>query len=167
MRMFPESICVSQSAWVAPNACLIGNVCLSDNVSIWFGSILRADNEPIMVADSSNIQDGCIVHNDEGYPVNIGKLVTIGHGTILHGCIIGDQSLVGMGCVILNGCRVSSLCLIGAGSLLIENTFVPEGSLVIGRPGKVVRSLTQKEIEQIEENALKYVQKKESYRQQD
>ncbi|CUT18013.1 MULTISPECIES: gamma carbonic anhydrase family protein [Candidatus Ichthyocystis] len=167
MRVFPDSICVSQSAWVAPNACLIGNVCLSDDVGIWFGSILRADNEPIVIADSSNIQDGCIIHNDSGYPVNIGRLVTVGHGTILHGCSVKDKSLIGMGCVLLNGCQVSSFCLIGAGSLLLENTFIPEGSLVVGRPAKVVRSLTKSEICQIEENALAYVKKKDNYRQQE
>lgn len=164
MKIFPERVSIASSSWIAPTSCIVGDVLLSDNVGVWFGSVLRADNEPIVVGDYSNIQDGCVLHNDKGYPVKIGKMVTVGHGSILHGCIVDDVTLIGMGCIILNGCHISSFCLIGAGTLITENTFIPERSLVLGRPGKVVRSLSDSEIEGIKENAVHYVSKKELYR---
>ena len=127
--------------WVAPDANLIGAVVLAAGASVWFGATLRGDNEPIVVGAGSNVQENCVLHTDIGYPLTIGENCTIGHKAMLHGCTIGDGSLIGMGAVVLNGAKIGRGCLIGAGALVTEGKDVPDGSLVMGAPGRVVRSL--------------------------
>ena len=151
--------------WIAPNAIVIGSVVLEPNASIWFGCTVRGDNETITIGENSQLQDGCVLHCDEGIPINIGKNVSVGHMAMLHGCTIGDGSLIGIKSVILNGAKVGRNCLIGAGSLVAENKEIPDGSLVIGTPGKVVRQLSAKEIEFINSASEHYVQKYKRYRQ--
>ncbi|MDA0362089.1 MAG: gamma carbonic anhydrase family protein [Proteobacteria bacterium] len=131
--------------WIAPDANVIGNVTLGLNSSIWFGSTLRGDNDLISIGNSSNIQENCVLHTDKGFPLTVGERCTIGHKAILHGCTIGDGSLVGMGAIILNGAVIGKNCLIGAGSLVSEGKVIPDGSMVLGMPGKVVRSLSERE----------------------
>jgi carbonic anhydrase/acetyltransferase-like protein (isoleucine patch superfamily) len=131
--------------WIAPGARLIGRVRLAPGASVWFNAVLRGDNEPINVGTNSNVQDGCILHTDMGYPLDIGANCTIGHIAILHGCTIGDGSLVGMGATVLNGARIGRGVLIGAGALITEGKHIPDGSLVVGRPGRVARVLDEGE----------------------
>ena len=132
---------IHADAWVAPSAVLIGRVVLEEASSIWFGAVLRGDNEEIRVGAGSNVQENCVLHTDMGFPLAIGRDCTIGHMAMLHGCSIGRGSLIGMGAILLNGCRIGEGCLIGAGALITEGKFIPDGSLVMGAPGKVVRSL--------------------------
>ncbi|WP_306417941.1 gamma carbonic anhydrase family protein [Roseinatronobacter sp. S2] len=129
--------------WVAPGAHVIGNVVLGQGVSIWFGCTLRGDNEPIVLGAGTNVQENCILHTDMGYPLSIGAQCTIGHKAILHGCTIGDGSLIGMGATVLNGAVIGKGCLIGAGALVTEGKEIPDGSLVMGAPGRVVRQLDE------------------------
>lgn len=128
-------------SWVAPDANLIGRVVLMAGVSVWFGSTLRGDNEEIRIGAGSNVQENCVMHTDMGFPLMVGENCTIGHKAMLHGCTIGDGSLIGMGATVLNGARVGRGCLIGAGALIPEGREIPDHSLVMGMPGKVVRSL--------------------------
>ncbi len=144
--------------WVAPNAMVIGDVTLKTNVSIWYGSILRGDNDPIIIGENSNIQDGSILHTDLGSPLTVGDGVTVGHLAMLHGCTIGDNSLIGIGAVILNGARIGQNCLIGAKALIAEGKDIPDNSLVMGAPGKVVRQLEPTQIEGLRLSALHYVE---------
>ena len=127
--------------WVAPDANLIGQVTLAEGASVWFGATLRGDNEPLTVGAGSNVQENCVFHTDMGFPLTIGANCTIGHKVMLHGCTIGDGSLIGMGATILNGAKIGKGCLIGAGALITENKEIPDGSLVMGAPGKVIRTL--------------------------
>jgi len=127
--------------YIAPGAAVIGAVTLGREVSIWFNAVLRGDNEPIVIGAGSNVQDGCVFHTDPGYPLTVGGNVTVGHGAVLHGCTIGDDSLIGMGAMVLNGARIGRGCLIGAKALVTEGKEIPDHSLVMGAPGKVVRSL--------------------------
>lgn len=127
--------------WVAPNAALIGRVVLKRDASVWFAAVLRGDNETITVGERSNVQDGCVLHTDMGFPLEIGRGCTIGHKAILHGCTIGDNSLVGMGATVLNGARIGRNCIIGANALIAEGKEIPDNSLVVGMPGRVVREL--------------------------
>jgi carbonic anhydrase/acetyltransferase-like protein (isoleucine patch superfamily) len=127
--------------WVAPDANLIGKIVLEEGASVWFGSTLRGDNEEIRLGAGSNIQESCVLHTDMGYPLEIGSNCTIGHKAMLHGCTIGDGSLIGMGATVLNGARIGKGCLIGANALITEGKVIPDGSLVMGAPGKVVRTL--------------------------
>ena len=138
-----DDICpeVDPDAWVAPDANVIGRVSLAAGASVWFGATLRGDNEPITVSSGSNLQENVVVHTDPGYPCRIGENCTIGHKAMLHGCTIGDGTLVGMGATILNGATVGRFCLIGAGALVPEGRDIPDFSLVLGMPGKVVRQL--------------------------
>ncbi|MCC5960583.1 MAG: gamma carbonic anhydrase family protein [Rhodobacteraceae bacterium] len=129
--------------WVAPGAHVIGNVVLGQGVSIWFGCTLRGDNEPIVLGAGTNVQENCILHTDMGYPLSIGAQCTIGHKAILHGCTIGDGSLIGMGATVLNGAVIGKGCLIGAGALVTEGKEIPDASLVMGAPGRVVRQLDE------------------------
>ena len=130
---------LSPDTWVAPSADLMGRVRLLSGASVWFGAVLRGDNEWITVGEGSNVQDGCVLHTDLGAPLTIGRNCTIGHRAILHGCTIGEQSLIGMGAIVLNHAVVGSRCLIGAGALVPEGKVIPDGSLVLGMPGKVIR----------------------------
>lgn len=127
--------------WVAPDASLIGRVVLMEGVSVWFGAVLRGDNEELRVGAGSNVQDNSVLHTDMGYPLIIGENCTIGHRAMLHGCTIGDGSLIGMGATVLNGARIGRGCLIGAGALITEGKEIPDFSLVMGAPGRVVRQL--------------------------
>lgn len=130
---------IEGDTWIAPDANVIGNVLVQTGASIWFGSTLRGDNEPIVVGPGSNVQEGCIFHTDPGFPLSIGANCTVGHGVILHGCTLGDLVLVGMGATVMNGAVIGAGSLIGAGALVTEGTEVPPNSLVLGAPGKVVR----------------------------
>ncbi|MBN9671066.1 gamma carbonic anhydrase family protein [Roseibium aggregatum] len=143
--------------WVAPNATLIGDIRLLSAASVWFGAILRGDNEPITVGARSNVQDGCVFHTDMGYPLTIGSDCTIGHKAILHGCTIKDNSLIGMGATVLNGAVIGSNCIVGANALIAEGKEIPDNSLVVGVPGKVVRSLPEDAAETIRKSAEGYV----------
>ena len=142
--------------WVAPNATIIGDVTLEKNSSVWFNAVIRGDNENIHVGEGSNVQDGSVLHTDPGCPLRIGKDVTIGHIVMLHGCTIGDNSLIGIGAVILNNAKIGKNCIIGAKALITENKEIPNNSLVVGAPGRVVRKLTDEEIGKITENAKHY-----------
>lgn len=144
--------------WVAPNAILIGKVRLAAMASVWYGAVLRGDNEPIVVGERSNIQDGCVLHTDMGAPLTIGDDCTIGHMAMLHGCTIGRNSLIGIGAVVLNHARIGDNCLIGAKALIPEGKVIPDGSLVMGVPGKVVRQLSPAEIEGLTHSAAHYVE---------
>ncbi len=147
---------IHAESWVAPSADLIGKVRIAKDTSVWFGAILRGDNELIDVGEGSNIQDGCVLHTDMGAPLSIGPNCTIGHKAILHGCKIGAQSLIGMGAVILNHAQIGSCCLIGAHALVPEGKIIPDGSLVIGAPGKVARILLPEEQAQLLKSAQGY-----------
>ena len=149
--------------WVAPNATIVGDVILEKNTSIWFNATLRGDIENIHVGEGSNIQDGSVLHTDPGYPLKIGKNVTVGHLVMLHGCIIGDNSLIGIGAVILNNAKIGNNCVIGAKSLITENKEIPDNSLVVGSPGKVIRQLTEDEIKAVKENAVRYQENWKKY----
>ena len=142
--------------WSASNASIIGDVTLEKNTSIWFNVTLRGDVENIYVGEGSNIQDGSVLHTDPGYPLKVGRNVTIGHLVMLHGCTIGDNSLVGIGAVILNNAKIGKNCVIGAKSLVTENKEIPDNSLVVGAPGRVIRKLTEEEIKAVKENAIRY-----------
>jgi carbonic anhydrase/acetyltransferase-like protein (isoleucine patch superfamily) len=132
---------INEDSWIAPDANVIGDVVVEAGASIWFCSTLRGDNEQILVGAGSNVQENCVFHTDMGYPMVIGKNCTIGHKVMLHGCEIGDGSLIGMGATVLNGAKIGKGCLIGAGALITENKVIPDGSLVMGAPGKIVRVL--------------------------
>lgn len=127
--------------WVAPGAHVMGAVTLGEDTGIWFGAVLRGDNEPIVLGDRTNVQEGCVLHTDIGFPLHIGTDCTIGHGVILHGCTIGDGSLIGMGAVVLNGAVIGRGCLVGAHALVTEGKVFPDGSLIVGSPAKAVREL--------------------------
>jgi len=150
--------------WIAPTAAVIGCVILKKNASIWWGATLRGDNEPITIGENSNIQDGSVLHTDMGAPLNIGDNVTVGHLAMLHGCEIGDGSLVGIGAVVLNGARVGRSCLIGAKALITEGKEIPDNSLVMGAPGKVIRELRPEEVAGLAGSAAGYVQNWKRFR---
>lgn len=128
-------------AWVAPDAVVVGKVRLDRGASVWFGSVLRGDNELIHIGDGSNVQDHCVLHTDPGYPLTIGRACSVGHSVVLHGCTIGDFTLIGIGAVILNGAKIGRNCIIGANALIAENKEIPDNSLVIGSPGRVTKQL--------------------------
>lgn len=132
---------IDPTAWVAPDANIIGRIVLEADSSVWFGATLRGDNDPIIVGRGSNVQENCVLHTDIGFPLTIGADCTIGHKAMLHGCTIGDGSLIGMGAIVLNGAKIGRGCLIGAGALITEGKEIPDFSLVMGSPGKVVRTL--------------------------
>lgn len=142
--------------WLAPNAQVLGKVVIESGVGIWFGTVMRGDNDVITVRAGSNLQENTIVHTDPGYPATIGKNCTIGHGAIIHGCTIGENSLVGMGATILNGAVIGKNCLIGAGSLVTEGKVIPDGSLVMGMPAKIIRPLDAAAIADLTKFALRY-----------
>jgi len=150
--------------FIAENATVIGNVCLKANSSVWFNCVLRGDNDLIEVCEGSNIQDGCVLHTDPGYPLTIGRNVTIGHKVMLHGCTIGENSLIGIGSTILNGATIGNNCLVGANALVTEGKSFPDGSLILGAPAKVVRELTDEEITANQESASRYVEKATRFR---
>jgi carbonic anhydrase/acetyltransferase-like protein (isoleucine patch superfamily) len=143
--------------WVAPNAVLLGKVKLEEDASVWFGAVLRGDNELITVGARSNVQDGCVLHTDPGFPLTIGEDCTIGHMVMLHGCTIGRGSLIGIGSIILNGAKIGEECVIGAGALVPEGKDIPARSMVLGSPGKVVRQLSDEDVKRFGGAAKRYV----------
>jgi carbonic anhydrase/acetyltransferase-like protein (isoleucine patch superfamily) len=153
-NIYPE---LAEESWVAPSADLIGKVRLSHLASVWFGAVLRGDNEWIEVGEGSNIQDGCVLHTDPGAPLTVGKNCTIGHKAILHGCVIGDNSLVGMGACVMTHAVIGKNCLIGAYALVPERKIIPDNSLVLGAPGKIMRILSAEEAEGFAQLAESYV----------
>lgn len=144
------------SFWIAPSATVLGKVRLLDQANVWFGAVLRGDNEWIEIGERSNVQDNCMLHTDIGFPLVVGPDCTVGHLAILHGCTIGAGSLVGMGATILNGARIGRQCLIGANALVPEGREIPDGMLAVGSPAKVVRELRPEEREQLRLSALGY-----------
>ena len=143
--------------WIAPNATLIGRVTLRRNASVWFGAVLRGDNEPIVIGEDSNVQDNAVLHTDAGTPLVIGTGVTVGHQAMLHGCTLGDNSRIGIGAVVLNGARIGKNCLIGAKTLIPEGKEIPDGSLVVGAPGRILRELSEAQLGMLRESAAHYV----------
>lgn len=152
------------SAWVAESAEVIGRVELGADASVWYGAVLRGDNEWITIGERSNIQDGCVLHTDVGTPLVVGADVTVGHQVVLHGCEIGDGTLVGIQSVILNGAKIGRHCLVGAGSLVTEGKVFPDGSLIMGRPAKVVRELPPEQVAELRRAAVHYVENAARYR---
>lgn len=150
---------LAEDAWVAPGAHVMGRVVLEAGASVWFGAVLRGDNEEIRVGEATNLQENVVCHTDMGYPLVIGPGCTIGHKAMLHGCTIGENSLIGMGATVLNGARIGRNCLIGAGALIPEGKEIPDGSLVMGMPGKVVRQLDDAAIEGLRRSAWGYREK--------
>lgn len=155
---------IHEDTWVAPDANLIGKVVLEAGSSVWFGCTIRADHEEIRVGEGSNVQENCVMHIDAGYPLTIGQNCTIGHKVMLHGCTIGDNTLIGMGATILNGAKIGKNCLIGAGALITENKEIPDNSLVMGAPGKVVREIDQANAQRITMSALHYQENMRRFR---
>ena len=150
-------------SWIAPDASVIGKVRLEKGASVWFGAVLRGDNELIHIGEDSNVQDGTVMHTDMGSPLTLGKGVTIGHNAMLHGCTVGDYSLIGLNAVILNGAKIGKNCIIGANTLVGEGKEIPDGSLVVGSPGKVVRELNDAQKLMLKASAEHYVQNARRY----
>ena len=155
---------IHEDTWVAPDANLIGKVVLEEGSSVWFGCTIRADHEEIRVGEGSNVQENCVMHIDAGFPLTIGKDCTIGHKVMLHGCTIGDNTLIGMGATILNGAKIGKNCRIGAGALITENKEIPDNSLVMGAPGKVVREIDEANAQRITMSALHYQENMRKFR---
>ena len=149
--------------YVAPNASVIGSVVLGHNASVWFHCVLRGDNDLITVGDNTNVQDASVLHIDEGVPLTLGANVSIGHKVMLHGCEVGDYSLIGMNAVVLNRAKIGKYCLIGAGALITEGKEIPDGSLVVGAPGKVIRSISDEQRVMLEASAAVYVRNRERF----
>jgi len=152
------------SAWVADSAQVMGDVVLEEGASVWFGAVLRGDTEQIRVGRGSNVQDGSVLHADSGFPLTLGENVTVGHQVMLHGCTVGDGSLIGIQAIVLNGAKIGKHCLVGAGSLVTEGKEFPDGSLIMGSPAKVVRQLTPAQIAGLHGSAEHYVENAQRYR---
>ena len=157
---------IAPDAWVAPGARVIGRVTLAAGASVWFNAVLRGDTEPIVIGAGSNVQDGTICHTDRAFPLTVGADCTIGHMAILHGCTIGEGSLIGMGATVLNGARIGRNVLIGAGALVTEGKEIPDGMLAIGRPAKVVRALSPEEIAGLGRSAARYAANARRFREE-
>ena len=149
---------VDPSAWVADSAQVMGRVSLAEDVSVWFGTVIRGDTESITIGRGSNIQDGTVMHADIGMPIVLGEHVTVGHKVMLHGCTIGDETLIGIGAVVLNGAKIGRNCLVGAGALVTEGKEFPDGSMILGSPAKAVRTLTPEQMQGLRLSARHYVQ---------
>lgn len=162
-RLGEHQVETHPSSWVAPGATLVGKVRLQAGANVWFGAVLRGDNELIDIGENCNVQDGTVIHTDQGYPLTLGTGVTIGHNVMLHGCEVGDYSLIGINAVVLNGAKIGKYCLIGANSLIPEGKVIPDGSLVMGSPGKVVRELTEAQKRGLEASAAHYVANAQRY----
>ena len=155
---------VDSTAWIADSAQVMGHVTLGPDASVWFGCVLRGDTESMTIGEGSNIQDLTVMHADHGLPLTIGKHVTVGHKVMLHGCTIGDESLIGIGAIVLNGARIGKNCLVGAGSLVTEGKEFPDGSMIMGTPAKVVRELTPQQIEGLRLSAQHYIDNARMFR---
>ncbi len=149
---------IAEDAWVAPDANLIGKVRVAAKASVWFGCTLRGDNELIAVGEGTNVQENCVFHTDMGFPLTIGANVTVGHKVLLHGCTIGEGSLIGMNATIMNGAKIGKGCLIGAGALVTEGKEIPDGAMVLGSPGKIVREIDDATKQALIASALHYQQ---------
>ncbi|HEX7478187.1 MAG TPA: gamma carbonic anhydrase family protein [Polyangiales bacterium] len=163
-RLAERQVSVHPSAFVAPSADVMGSVLIEENASVWFQVVIRGDNDLITIGRESNVQDGSVLHTDAGIRLTLGRGVTVGHKVVLHGCEIGDHSLIGMNAVILNRARIGNHCLIGAGALITEGKQIPDGCVVMGSPGKVVRPVTDAERAILEGSAAHYVQNAQRYR---
>ncbi|MCI5597079.1 MAG: gamma carbonic anhydrase family protein [Lachnospiraceae bacterium] len=148
---------IDPSAWVAHSADVIGNVEIGEESSVWYHATIRGDLNYVKIGAGTNIQDGVVIHVDTGCPCEIGSMVTIGHNATIHGCTIGNRTLIGMGAILLNGCKIGRDCIIGAGALVTSNKEIPDGSLVLGSPAKVIRALTEEEIKENEVSAMSYM----------
>lgn len=155
---------IDATAYVAENATVIGRVALHRGSSVWFQAVLRADNEPIEIGEGSNVQDGAVLHTDPGYPLLVGKNVSIGHQAMLHGCTVGDGTLIGVQAVILNGAKIGKNSLVGAGAVVTEGKDFPDNSLIVGAPAKVLRELTAEVVAKLNDNALEYSERAEVYK---
>ncbi|MBD3894091.1 gamma carbonic anhydrase family protein [Hydrogenophaga sp.] len=155
---------VAETAWVAENAQVVGRVVLGEDSSVWFGVTVRGDLDTITIGRGSNIQDGSVLHADDGIPLTIGERVTVGHQVMLHGCTIGDESLIGIGAVVLNGATIGTNCLVGAGALVTEGKEFPDGSLILGSPARAVKTLRPEQIELLRQSALHYIENARRYR---
>lgn len=159
VRTFKENIPrLMDCSFIADNATIVGNVRLDKGSSVWYGAILRADTNSISVGENSNIQDNVVIHTNEQFPVTIGKNVSVGHGAVIHGATVGDDCVIGLNATLLNGCKVGNNCIIAAGALVMEGQIVPDGSLFVGVPGRVVRKLSQDNIDYIHSNTEEYIQ---------
>mgnify|MGYP001195875600 CR=1 FL=1 len=156
---------MGERAWVADSAQVIGRVTLEADVSVWFGTVIRGDSEHIHIGRGSNIQDASVLHADEGVPLTLGESVSVGHQVMLHGCTVGDGSLIGIGAVVLNHARIGKNCLVGAGALVTEGKEFPDGSMILGSPARVVRTLTPEQIEGLQQSAQHYIDNARRYRQ--
>ena len=149
---------LADDVWVAPNASVVGDVTLAENASVWFGVVIRCDNEPITIGKDTNIQDNSVLHSDPGMPLTIGAGVTVGHKAMLHGCMIGDNSLIGIGATVLNGAVIGKNCIVGAHALVTEGKVIPDNSLVVGSPARVMKTLGEPQEQMLKMSALHYVQ---------
>jgi carbonic anhydrase/acetyltransferase-like protein (isoleucine patch superfamily) len=149
--------------WVAPNATVIGQVSIGEDASVWFNSVVRGDDEPIVIGARANVQDGCILHTDPGFPLTVADEATIGHMAMLHGCTIGRGALIGIGAVVLNGARIGEDCMIGAGALIPEGKAIPAGSVVLGSPGKIIRQVSERDLERMRWGVQTYVERWQAY----
>lgn len=156
---------IDQHAWVADTADVIGDVVLKSQSSVWYQAVIRGDNEQIVLGEGSNVQEGAVLHTDPGYPLRIGRQVTVGHQAMLHGCTVGDGALVGIQAVILNGAVIGKNCLVGAGAVVTEGKVFPDNSLIIGSPAKVLRTLSEEAIEKMHENAAEYIERSSMYKE--
>lgn len=163
-RLGDNSPTVSASAYIAPNATVVGKVILAENSTVWFGATLRGDNETISIGADSNVQDSAVLHTDPGYPMSIGPRVSIGHQAMMHGCTVGDGTLIGIQSIVLNGAVIGRSCLVGAGALITERKIFPDGTLIVGAPARVVRELTDEERQNLLKVAENYAQRGAYYR---
>jgi carbonic anhydrase/acetyltransferase-like protein (isoleucine patch superfamily) len=157
---------IDEAAFIAQNATVAGNVTVERGGSVYFGAVIRTESEPIVVGEESNIQDNCVLHADPGFPVTVGRGCTVGHGAILHGCTVGDNTLIGMGAIVLNGAKIGKDCLVGAGALVTQGAVIPDGSLVLGSPAGVKRALTPAEIDHNRYSAALYLAESAAYERQ-
>jgi carbonic anhydrase/acetyltransferase-like protein (isoleucine patch superfamily) len=164
MKKLENKVKIHSTAFIAPNATIIGDVTIEENVSVWYGAIVRGDIASIKIGKNSNVQDGCVIHVDEGYPTIIGSNVTMGHHAIVHGAIIEDTVIIGIKSAVLSGAKVGSFSIIGAGAIVTEGTVIPPYSLVLGIPGKVVKQLSEEQIKRVVENSKHYVELKEVHK---
>ena len=165
-RLGAAKVEADPQSWIAPSADVIGKVRLDAGASVWFGAVLRGDNELIHIGENANVQDGAVLHTDMGYPLTLERGVTVGHNVMMHGCTVGEYSLIGINAVVLNGAKIGKYCIIGANSLIAEGKEIPDGSLVMGSPGKVVRELTEQQRKMLEASAAHYVHNAQRYRRE-
>jgi carbonic anhydrase/acetyltransferase-like protein (isoleucine patch superfamily) len=157
---------IAESAWVAPQAVVVGRATLAERTSVRFNAVIRADNEPVTIGEGSNVQEGAVLHTDPGYPMEIARNVTIGHQAMLHGCTVGEGSLIGVQAVVLNGAVIGKHCLVGAGAVVTEGRVFPDRSLIIGAPANAVRELTDEQVQSLLANATDYARRAEVYRRE-